>query len=116
VKERYDSELYEARQTIDETTKNRVLAEFRIKHAQQQTNRFIEQSEERKLINNIRINFRFRYNSLLTREDFDQNQIELLEKELLDNEADLHLFHRRLSKKMNLHNLKIFFLFILKLI
>lgn len=57
--------------------------------------------------------FRFRYDLLLTGRDSDRKKIQLLEKELFDNEADLHLFHRRLSnifrsRKTNRENVVLF--------
>jgi hypothetical protein len=41
----------------------------------------------------------FRCELLLAGRDSDRAKIELLEKQLFVNEADLNLFHRRLSKK-----------------
>ncbi|CAF4506452.1 unnamed protein product [Rotaria sp. Silwood2] len=80
VKEIYDGQISEARQIINDTAKQQATIDLRAKHAEEETLRLKEKCEV-----------------LLVARDSDRRQIELLQKQLFDNEADLDLFRRRLT-------------------
>ncbi|CAF1508382.1 unnamed protein product, partial [Didymodactylos carnosus] len=80
VKEMYEVEIQEARRIIDETAKDRATAELRAKRAEEDTK-----------------NYRDKYETLLAGRDSDRQKIDVLQKQLADNEADLNLFRRRLA-------------------
>ena len=81
MKSIYEIEIQQARQTIDGTATDRATAELRAKRAE----------EEREKVKE-------KYTLLIAGRDSDCQVIQQLEKQLLDNEADLSLFRRRLSR------------------
>ncbi|CAF0755575.1 unnamed protein product [Rotaria sordida] len=80
VKEMYEVEIREARHIIDDTAKDRAAAELRAKRAEEET-----------------LKFKDKYETLLAGRDSDRGKIQVLQKQLADNEADLNLFRRRLA-------------------
>jgi len=80
VKEMYEVEIREARKIIDDTAKDRASAELRAKRAEEET-----------------LKFKDKYETLLAGRDSDRQKIDVLQKQLADNEADLNLFRRRLA-------------------
>ncbi|CAF1092270.1 unnamed protein product [Rotaria sordida] len=80
VKEKYENKISEVRQTIDNTVKDHATVYLRAKHAEENT-----------------LKFKDKCDSLLAVRDSDRKQIEFLQKQLFDNEADLNLIHRRLT-------------------
>ncbi|CAM4794991.1 unnamed protein product [Rotaria magnacalcarata] len=80
VKEVYEKEITEARHILDDATNDCATIELRAKHAEEETHKLQD-----------------RCRSLLTGRESDQKKIELMQKQLFANEADLHLFRRRIT-------------------
>ncbi|CAF3670994.1 unnamed protein product [Rotaria socialis] len=80
VKEVYEKEITEGRHILNDATKDCATIELRAKHAEEETHKLQD-----------------RCRSLLTGRESDQKKIELIQKQLFDNEADLDLFRRRIT-------------------
>ncbi|CAF1188353.1 unnamed protein product [Rotaria sp. Silwood1] len=96
LKEIYDSELSEARHIINDTAKQHATIDLRTKHAEEET-----------------LNFKDKCEALRIARDSDHRQIESLQKQLFNNEADLDLFRRRITdledeqKRFNIESKKL---------
>ncbi|CAF0888530.1 unnamed protein product [Adineta ricciae] len=79
LKEMYEIEVREACHIIDDTEKDRIEADLRVRHAEQELTQLKD-----------------KFTSLVGKGS-DRRKIDQLQKQICDNEADIHLFHRRLN-------------------
>ncbi|UJR22812.1 hypothetical protein I4U23_025842 [Adineta vaga] len=78
MKDMFEVEIHEAHHIIDETEKDRIQADLRARHAEEEVLRLKDT-----------------YTSLVGKGS-DRRKIDQLQKQISDNEADINLFHRRL--------------------
>ena len=98
VKDMFESEMREARSTIEETGKDRRTAELRAQQAEDEAiitrRRYVRSVGESASIAIPPL----RYECLRAANESDRENIQVLQTQLRDNEADRNLFQRRLSK------------------
>ena len=80
IKEMYEVEMSEAKKLIDDTTRDRAAAEVKARDAEKEAGRF-----------------RKRYEEILNSREADRANIDRLQQQIAENEAQINLFRRRLA-------------------